>query len=121
MLFGGISDNWVVQNTWTWDGTNWTQQNPGTTPPPLYFTTGAYDPAIGVIVVFGGGSEAVDQNTTWTWDGTNWTEAFPSINPPARELFGTVWYPPKHQFLVFGGDLFSNGKLYGDTWSLQRQ
>ena len=73
VLFGGISDNWIVQNTWTWDGANWTLLNPATTPPPLYFTTGAFDPVLQEVIAFGGGSEGVDQNTTWGWDGFNWT------------------------------------------------
>jgi hypothetical protein len=86
----------------------------------LYFTRGAYDPIVGEVVVFGGGSEAVDQNTTWTWDGTTWKQRHPSVSPPARELFGTVWDPARHEFLIFGGDLFSNGKLYSDTWKLSK-
>jgi hypothetical protein len=118
VLFGGISDNWVVQNTWTWDGTSWTQQNPATQPPPLYYTTGGFDPALKKVVVFGGGSEAVDQNTTWAWDGSNWTLLSPAKKPAAREGLGTAWNPATHQFLIFDGFNFSSNKYYVDTWSL---
>jgi hypothetical protein len=118
VLFGGISDNWVVQNTWTWDGAKWTQQNPATQPPPLYYATGGFDPVLKEVVVFGGGSEAVDQNTTWAWDGTNWTKLSPAKHPSAREGLGTVWDPLNRQFLIFDGFNFTTNKYYGDLWSL---
>jgi hypothetical protein len=105
-----------VQNTWTWNGSNWTQRNPATTPPPLYFTTGAFDPMLNQVVVFGGGSVGVDQNTTWAWDGLNWTLLSPTASPSRREGFGTVWDEAHREFLIFGGDLFPNGKLFGDMW-----
>jgi hypothetical protein len=73
VLFGGISDNWVVHNTWTWDGNNWTEQNATKQPPPLCFTGGAFDPVLQEVVVFGG-SVGADQNKTWPRDGTNWTQ-----------------------------------------------
>jgi hypothetical protein len=118
VLFGGISDNWVVQNTWTWDGTNWTEQNPTTQPPPLYYTTGAWDPILKEVVVFGGGSVAVDQNTTWAWNGSDWAKRSPLKHPADREGLGTVWDPISHQFLVFDGYNFNTGKYFGDTWAL---
>ncbi len=118
MAFGGISDNWIVQNTWTWKAANWALRTPATTPPPLYFTTGAFDQALKEVIVFGGGSEGVDQNTTWAWDGTNWTLLSPAVSPPLREGFGTVWHPPSHQFLIFGGSVFLTKQIFGDMWQL---
>jgi hypothetical protein len=118
VLFGGISDNWVVQNSWTWDGTRWTQESPTTQPPPLYYTTGGWNPILKEVVVFGGGSEAVDQNTTWAWNGSDWTQLSPSKKPAAREQFGTIWDPISRQFLVFDGYNFTTGKFFGDTWAL---
>jgi hypothetical protein len=107
-----------MQNTWTWDGFNWTERTPAHQPPVLYFTTGAFDPVFKAVVVFGGGSLGVDQKTTWTWNGTDWNQVLPVASPPARELFGTVWDPAKREMLIFGGDNFSTGQFYGDTWKL---
>jgi hypothetical protein len=118
VLFGGISDNWVVQNTWTWDGTNWTEQTPANQPPPLYFTTGGFDPLLNEVVVFGGGSVGEDQNTTWSWNGSDWTLLSPSKSPAARERLGTIWDPSSRQFLVFDGFVFNTTKYFGDTWAL---
>lgn len=118
VLFGGISDNWVVQNTWTWDGTSWTEQNPATQPPPLYYTTGGFDPVLKEVVVFGGGSSAVDQRTTWAWNGSDWSRLSPAKSPAARERFGTVWDPASRQFLVFDGYVFNTTNYFSDTWVL---
>jgi hypothetical protein len=118
VLFGGISDNWVVQNTWTWDGSHWTEQNPTTQPPSLYFTTGSWNPILKEVVVFGGGSVAVDQNTTWAWNGSDWTQLSPLKKPAAREGLGTVWDPITRQFLVFDGYNFNTGKFFEDSWVL---
>jgi hypothetical protein len=118
VLFGGISDNWVVQNTWTWNGTKWTEQKPTTQPPPLYYTTGGFDPLLKEIIVFGGGSVAQDKSTTWAWDGSTWTRLSPSNRPAAREGLGTVWDPIGRQFLVFDGYVFNTSNYFGDTWVL---
>ncbi len=121
VLFGGLSDNWVVQNTWTWDGTDWTERFPATQPPPLYFTTGGFDPTLKTVVVFGGGSQGIDQNTTWLWNGSDWRQVSPLKSPPPRELFGTAWDGATHQFLIFDGYLFNANQVYGDTWQLSVQ
>jgi len=118
VLFGGISDNWIVQNTWTWDGTSWTEQTPATQPPPLYYTAGGFDPLLKLVVVFGGGSAGVDKKTTWAWNGSDWTRLSPAKSPAARERFGTVWDPTSRQFLVFDGDVFNTSTYFGDTWAL---
>ena len=118
VLFGGISDIWVVQNTWTWDGTSWTKLNPVTQPPPLYYTTGGFDPLLKEVVVFGGGSVGSDKKATWAWNGSNWTRLSPAKSPAARERFGTVWDPTSRQFLIFGGDVFNTSTYFGDTWAL---
>jgi hypothetical protein len=118
VLFGGISDNWVMQNTWTWDGTSWTEKNPANQPPPLYYTTGGFDPVLKEVVVFGGGSSAVDSNATWAWNGSDWTQLSPLKSPAARERFGTVWDPINRRFLVFDGWVFNTSKFFGDVWAL---
>jgi len=118
VLFGGISDNWVVQNTWTWDGRKWTRQHPAKQPPPLYYTSGGWNPVLKEVIVFGGGSVAVDQHTTWAWNGSDWTQLSPLKKPASREGLGTVWDPISHRFLVFDGFNFNTGKYFGDAWAL---
>lgn len=117
LLFGGISDNWVTQNTWTWEG-HWRQQSPSIQPDTLYYTSGAFYPERHQAVVFGGGSEGADEDGTWAWNGANWNLLAPLASPAAREQFGTIWDAASHQFLIFGGMNFNTGEFFSDTWVL---
>ena len=53
-----------LDDTWTWDGTTWTQQHPATSPSARTFASMAYDPATSTAVLFGGKGTLAD---TWTW------------------------------------------------------
>ena len=59
VLFGGdvispSTQDWLsVDETWVWDGTDWTQQQPSQSPPPRSFAAMA---AAGKVVLFGGGN-----------------------------------------------------------------
>ena len=82
VLFGGdvispATGDWLagLDETWVWDGSDWTQQHPSQSPPPRSFA--AMAAAGGKAVLFGGanfGGGFQDPAGTWTWDGTSWTE-----------------------------------------------
>jgi hypothetical protein len=69
VLFGGSlnSSRNVFRDTWTWDGTTWTQQAPPTSPPAREWASMAYDAANGTVVLFGGVSRYSVHYDTWTW------------------------------------------------------
>jgi hypothetical protein len=120
VLFGGFdtSDPTPCQSdTWTWDGANWTEQNPATVPPAREVAGMATDPATGQVVLFGGNNCTTDGyiNDTWTWNGSTWTEQFPSTSPPARGFFGFAADPVLDQPVLFGG--YDGTSTLGDTWS----
>jgi hypothetical protein len=80
IVFGGNSASGAQDATWSWDGTNWTQLFPATSPSARYSHGMAYDPMLGRIVLFGGLSAPGMSNAladTWEWDGTTWTEVTP--------------------------------------------
>ena len=55
MLFGGDNGAGVQDtDTWTWDGTNWTQQSPAAAPSGRTCPDMTYDDALGVAMLFGG-------------------------------------------------------------------
>jgi hypothetical protein len=61
VMYGGVSinaqgDGMAVTDTWTWDGTTWTQRHPLTSPGAHDSGVMAFDPAIGKVVLFGGAS-----------------------------------------------------------------
>lgn len=75
VMFGGVGFN----DTWTWDGTQWTQQQPRHSPAERSSTGPmpglAYDARRGEVVLFGGqGLFGPPLNDTWTWIGRDWTE-----------------------------------------------
>jgi hypothetical protein len=120
VLFGGNDANGVDRNdTWIWDGQNWTQVFPPTSPPARSFETNGmvYSPAGNYVMMFGGLTQSLPGpvygtlNDTWTWDGTTWTPhagpgPSPRRAPLARDGGGNV--------LLFGGDNVTG--YFGDTW-----
>src|SRR5207253_721251 len=86
--FGGFDGaGHVLGGTWTWDGSNWTQQAPATSPPARDNAALVADPGTGQVVLFGGRDTSGFRSIgdTWTWDGSNWTQRTPTTSPPARQ------------------------------------
>jgi hypothetical protein len=80
VLFGGqVKGLPKYGDTWLFDGTDWTQAAPATSPSARTEAGMAYDLRRKVLVLFGGNTDNVadGSNTmgdTWTWDGTDWTQ-----------------------------------------------
>ncbi len=124
VLFGGYQSTAVSLNdTWTWNGIDWQQQHPQTSPPSLPGVT-AHDPVHGVVVLLAFGQ-------TWTWDGGNWSQQHPAVSPLPR-LFASMAYDQAvGKVVLFGGKIgvMSGGLLTetvtnetwlwdGTTWTL---
>jgi len=109
VLFGGRTTSQIFDDTWTWNGTDWTQQHPAHSPPPLAGLQLAYDAVRQQIVLFGGGPDL-----TWTWNGTDWTEQHPANAPFSRTGFGMAT-DPLGGVVLFGGD--DGDDFLGDTWT----
>lgn len=123
VLFGGqlLSSNERLSDTWVWDGSNWAQRFPVTSPAPRSGHAMAYDAARRQVVLFGGVSTGGFStfNETWVWDGSNWIRKFPSTSPPARSLTAMIYDTKRDQILLFGGfpDVFSGAiGAIDDTW-----
>jgi hypothetical protein len=139
VLFGGNGPGGSYNDTWTWNGTIWSQVSDagdagcGTTSNPCPSSPGgrqgptmAYDLATAQLVLFGGDqiSGGVVYNDTWTWNGTTWAQVDDSgdagctatctSSPPGRQAGSLVYDPAKAQLVLFGGD-YATG-FYNDTW-----
>jgi uncharacterized repeat protein (TIGR01451 family) len=115
VLFGGGGNSGVLNDTWTWNGTTWTQLSPATSPPVRAGASMAYDPATGNMVLFGGLGNSGFLGDTWTWDGTTRTQQSPATSPPARYGASMAYDPATGDMVLFGGG-GSSGVL-GDTWT----
>jgi hypothetical protein len=87
VLFGGArygSCPCTFGDTWTWDGTNWTQRFPATSPSARQGAALATDPSTGQVLLVGG-RDASDNllGDTWRWDGvaSTWVNTGQTITP----------------------------------------
>ncbi len=116
VLFGGDSEDTNLNDTWEWNGNNWTQMHPATSPPVRSGAVMAYDWVSHVTVLFGGnGNSGKLLNDTWEWDGSNWTQMHPATSPPARFSASMAYDSALHEMVLFGGQNASGG-VYNDTW-----
>jgi hypothetical protein len=115
VLFGGFDGTKYLADTWTWDGTNWTEQTPATSPPARAGATIEYSD--GQVVLFGGYNGTRYLNDTWVWDGTTWTKQS-GTNPPARAHASmaedTGYARGTGALVLFGG--YNGTRYLGDTW-----
>jgi hypothetical protein len=90
VLFGGVDETGAsLADTWTWDGTTWTQlATPAAgTPPARSDHEAAFDPRRGRIVMYGGRAGASERLTDgWTLDLDHhtWVEMVPAFLPTTR-------------------------------------
>jgi hypothetical protein len=80
VLFGGNDGNDVLSDTWTWDGTAWTQvmvAGPSARLWPMMALFGTE------LVLSGGERGGFPDSETWTWDGSSWMQLHVT-GPPAR-------------------------------------
>jgi hypothetical protein len=113
LLYGG-SDGTTRGDTWTWNGTTWTQLAPAITPPPRGGMVLAQDP-LGGVLLFGGIDTATWTPLAdhWRWNGAYWQQLTPAAVPPARSNAQATYDPLRLRTIVAGG---LPGNLR-DAWS----
>ena len=114
MLFGGTGPSGNLADTWLWNGANWEQQIPATSPSARDLHNMTFNPDLNVVVLFGGGGGLSD---TWTWDGGTWTQITPATVPPQRYAFSMDFDAAADAVVLFGG-FTANGPAINDTWVL---
>jgi len=114
VLFGGRGARGAVGDTWTGDGTTWTQEL-AASPTARYGAALVYDGTIGDLVLFGGTDGVVNDNDTWLWNGTYWVSSLTSTHPVARSQTTVAYDAGAHNLVLFAGtDGVSD---FADTWS----
>jgi Concanavalin A-like lectin/glucanases superfamily len=130
VMFGGVTypdrnNNPVYLNdTWTFNGSTWTQASP-TSSPSIRVSSMAYDTVHSDTVLFGGYYRAPQTgnyyNDTWIWNGSNWVSQTPATSPSTRQTFLTYDAGLSTGAVVlFGGSSPGpqGGNFYdSDTWS----
>ena len=121
LLFGGETvagdgTKTLLNDTWAWNGTSWTQKTTPTSPPTSVNTASCFDRAHGQWVVLDG-KVATSPMTTWLWNGTSWSTATTASSPPGRELFAFAYDEGRDRCLLFGGYDTGAQVNLADTWS----
>ncbi len=108
-------------DTWTWDGTDWTEHPAATMPGSRWSPSLAFDTATNSVILFGGstGYQGSGLADTWSWDGSNWTQLSPAASPPARAAATMDYVPAARGLVLFGSDHGATDTwLYsGGTWT----
>lgn len=123
VVYGGVPDMsalTVFDETWAFDGCDWTQLFPSGNPGPRENVYLAQSPNPGRLVMFGGGVMAfVVDGSTWEFDvpDSTWIDVTPaSPSPSARQLANTVYDSWRDRTVLFGGTNEFGGVFHGDTW-----
>jgi len=119
LLFGGgrIVDSRSVRydDTWTWDGSDWTQLQV-TGPTARTGANIAYDPVRDRVMLYGGLTAAGRPTDTWEWDGQQWhllSETGPEISRERSMAFD----PSIGRIILFEG---STGPARTWAWTGSR-
>ena len=126
VLFGGQDHDIhyppFFNQTWTFNGTNWTLLHPWHAPAPRRGAEMVWDAKDGYLVLFGGSNGTTYFNDTWAFRG-KWTQLHPPISPPARRSVAMTYDASLGKVVLFGGhggSSVTNGSgytIYNDTWT----
>jgi hypothetical protein len=115
LFVGSSSDGRPLNETWEWDGTDWTQIHTVASPASEGAIT--FDPDRGVVVLFD------NLGGTWVYDGIHWEQKFPQHSPTARYGSKLVFDSRRHVAIMFGayGPTRSNEtwEWNGNDWTLR--
>lgn len=124
LLFGGAATgaSFSLRNdTWTYDGVNWTLQTPPQSPSGRFGANMVLDLVRGVVVLYGGIGSLISiarpNDETWEWNGANWTRITPATSPGGLAHYGFVYDLGRNRCVLYGGS--SNPGLLVDsnqTW-----
>lgn len=103
VVFGGYN-NGELGDTWVWDGNDWIQKTPTTSPLPRYGVRMVWDDTRKEIVLFGGNRQGARLNDTWTWNGANWTQKTPTTSPTARDYHALAYDAARQKIVLYGGN-----------------
>ncbi len=116
VMFGGRSRHGGYNDTWEFDGLDWTQRTPATSRPPYRTRPGmVYDENRRRVVMFGGEDSVYPpHDDTWEWDGYDWYQITPAgDNPRPLGGPGMAYDSTRNRTVMFGGYGGYNGQ---ETW-----
>jgi hypothetical protein len=118
LLVGGIqpSPSTILGQTWSWNGTLWTQLSPAGGTIPRWGHGMVRNTQNNRLIVFGGRSPTLSAfaNDTQEWTGTAWQTISTPVAPSARHLYGFAFDSVRNRAVLFGGR--TSTQTLADTW-----
>jgi hypothetical protein len=118
VMFGGGTATGTAtgttNDTWEYDGVNWTQVMTASSPSPRSDHEMVYDSARGKVVMVGGFSFA----DTWEFDGVDWTEVTTANQPGLGGILhrhAMAYDSAREKVVIFGGE-WVQGNFLDSTW-----
>jgi hypothetical protein len=126
VLFGGLGEasaagqpQPVYNDAWIWNGARWRQAS-GTTPPPRFAHSMAFDRRAGVVLLYGGSNGTTQFGDMWQWDGRQWTEIrLTGATPGKRSNHAMAYDAARGKTVLYGGG--DGPKTFDDTWEWDGQ
>ncbi len=116
LMYGGLvqlaAGTIVTNDTWTWNGTDWTRHHPMTPPSSRSGALAVSDLARQRVVLHGG--SPTDQ-FTWEWDGQEWSTRF-QATPGVRQGHHMAYDATHRRVVLFAGHLAGWNQ---ETWVYQ--
>ena len=106
--------NHLFADTWTWNGTDWSQRSLEWAPSGL-FSSMAGDPHTGAVILTATKYETDGPYETWAWDGTQWSSLAVEHSPSQSAVMSTsplTYDLQRHAFVLYQGSQKSG------TWTL---
>src|SRR5262245_7395497 len=109
ILFGGAATTGFsnFNQTWSFDGSAWTQLAPTTSPSARAGMGLVFDSLRGLTVMYGGGNTApfggpsIDQ--TWEFDGVTWRQVVTANTPGGLTWYGMAYDSLRYRTVLYGG------------------
>ncbi len=108
VLFGGFYydgvDGFVYNDTWEYDGNQWTKITVSGPPPPRQDATFTWDASRGALVLISGRNMISQQLADrWEWNGATWSNITIPATLAARFEHTATYDPRRQKLVVFGG------------------
>jgi hypothetical protein len=108
----------TLSDTWTWDGSAWSQQLPAQSPSSRSGAAATWDPAAGAVLLFGGtpGGLGGWLDDTWVWRSDTWTPVPLATPPSARANASLAYQATLGSVMLYGGQGATGAT--NDTWMI---
>lgn len=123
IMFGGFYNSgtsYVCNDTYRWDGTDWTLLTPAQSPPPGADYSSAFHPGLGTGFVINGIQSSQTaysfESGMWSWDGTTWSAISAGDRPSPRHDSAMAWDSDRQRIVLFGGAIGPVSTFLADTW-----